>query len=136
MEITLADLVNIVRKPNEFILNLQSTPHMVKIVMTALIDSGLNLNPQIDGHVIYIHMPKITTEHRQALIKGVRALATKTKDQIKDQNLHKRFQVKDTKKLSKDLVSDAQANLNYFVKCRSQNIDEITAQKIDSLTNN
>lgn len=134
MRVTLGDIVNIVRKQNDLIINLSATPSAVKPALLAIQESGLNLNPQPDGNVIYIRMPRITTEHRQQLIKSVRLSGQKVKDQIKDRNLHKKFMEKDLKRLSKDLVNDAQANLNYFIRNKCAEIDEIVRHKEESLT--
>ena len=134
MRVTLGDIVNIVRKQNDLIINLSATPSAVKPALLAIQESGLNLNPQPDGNVIYIRMPRITTEHRQQLIKSVRLAGQKVKDQIKDRNFHKKFMEKDLKRLSKDLVNDAQANLNYFIRNKCAEIDEIVRHKEESLT--
>ena len=134
MRVTLGDIVNIVRRQNDLIINLSATPSAVKPALLAIQESGLNLNPQPDGNVIYIRMPRITTEHRQQLIKSVRLAGQKVKDQIKDRNFHKKFMEKDLKRLSKDLVNDAQANLNYFIRNKCAEIDEIVRHKEESLT--
>lgn len=115
-----------------------TAPNALKPTMTALAESGFNLNPQQDGTVIYIRLPKVTTEHRETLIKSVKAAGQKAKDKIKDRNFHKKFYHKggDTKKLSQDLLADATANINFFVKQQSNLIDEIIKQKAESLLNN
>lgn len=136
MKVTLGDIVNIVRKQNDLIINLSATPAAVKPALLAIQESGLNLNPQPDGNVIYIRMPRITTEHRQALIKSVRLAGQKIKDRIKDRNFHKKFMEKDLKRLSKDLVNDAQANLNYYIRQKFTEIDEIVRHKEESLASN
>ena len=130
----ISDIVSVTRTKNDFLINLEPLPHMVKAVMNAILESGLNLNPQIDGHVIYIQMPKVTTEHRQNLIKGVKQLSVKVKNDLKDRNFHKQFEQEDVSTLSKDLINNAQANLHHYIKRKCTIIDEITAQKCDSLS--
>lgn len=135
---TLADIVTISRKQQELVINLAATPTATKAVMAAIVGSGLNLNPQQDGNIIYIRTPKVTTEHRQALIKSVKAAGQKAKDTLKDRNFQKKFYIKlaDLKKLSQDLQNDVTANVNYFVKQKSALIDEIVEQKAQSLQTN
>ena len=43
---------------------------------------------------------------------------------------------KDLKRLSKDLVNDAQANLNYYIRQKFTEIDEIVRHKEESLASN
>ncbi|XP_023343360.1 ribosome-recycling factor, mitochondrial [Eurytemora carolleeae] len=40
--------------------------------MTAIRDSGLNLNPQQEGFTIYVPIPKVTREHREHLAEGAK----------------------------------------------------------------
>lgn len=136
IQVHLADIVQIVRKQNDFMLNMSATPSAVKPTMMALTESGLGLNPQQDGHMIYLKMPKVTTEHRQALIKSVKALAQKYKDSIKDRNMIKKFYIKHDKKVSQDLMADVQANVAYYLKTRATEIDDIVAKKVESLMTN
>ncbi|KAH9410264.1 hypothetical protein TYRP_010022, partial [Tyrophagus putrescentiae] len=138
VKVALADIVTVARKQQEIVINMAAAPNALKPAMTALMESGFNLNPQQDGTIIYIRLPKVTTEHRETLIKLVKTAGQKAKDKIKDRNFHKKFYHKgtDTKKLSQDLLSDVSANMNYFIKQQNSLIDEIIKQKTDSLINN
>ena len=136
INVKLSDIVTITRKQNDMVLNFAATPNAVKPAAIAIGSSGLNLNPQQDGHIIYITMPKVTTEHRQALIKSVRNIGQKVKDKIKDRNFQKKFFLKMDKKLSEDLIKDVNENIVYYIKQKSLNIDDIINKKIESLTNN
>lgn len=117
-------------------LNFAATPNAVKPAVNAINHSGLNLNPQQDGTMIYIRMPKVTTEHRQALIKSVRTVGQKVKDKMKDRNFQKKFFFKPDKKLSEDIVSGANENLAYYTKQKGVLVDEIVEKKIESLSTN
>lgn len=138
VKVALADIVTVARKQQEIVINMATAPNALKPTMTALAESGFNLNPQQDGTIIYIRLPKVTTEHRETLIKSVKTAGQKAKDKIKDRNFHKKFYHKgaDTKKLSQDLLADATANIIFFVKQQSNLIDEIIKQKAESLLNN
>ncbi|KAJ6215906.1 hypothetical protein RDWZM_010406 [Blomia tropicalis] len=134
--IQLNDIVTVSRKQQELVINLGATPDAVKPAMQAILDSGLGLNPQLDGNTIFIRYPKVTTEHRQTLIKSVRMLGQQTKDRIKDRNLLKRFTHKsESKKLSRDLLNDANSNVQYYIKEKCSEIDEIISTKVHSLEN-
>ncbi|UXI15242.1 hypothetical protein NH340_JMT01185 [Sarcoptes scabiei] len=131
----LGDLATVVRKQNDLILNLSSSPNAVKAAITAINRSGLNLNPQSDGHIIYMKLPRITSEHREDLIKSVKSVGNATKDHIRNNSFQKKFYIKDgQKKISQELLSEIRSNLNYFIRNKCEEIDEIVKHKIDSLS--
>lgn len=131
----MGDLATVVRKQNDLILNLSSSPNAVKAAITAINRSGLNLNPQSDGHIIYMKLPRITSEHREDLIKSVKSVGNATKDHIKNNSFQKKFYIKDgQKKISQELLSEIRSNLNYFIRNKCEEIDEIVKHKIDSLS--
>lgn len=131
----MGDLATVVRKQNDLILNLSSSPNAVKAAITAINRSGLNLNPQSDGHIIYMKLPRITSEHREDLIKSVKSVGNATKDHIRNNSFQKKFYIKDgQKKISQELLSEIRSNLNYFIRNKCEEIDEIVKHKIDSLS--
>lgn len=136
MKIQLGDIVPVVRKQNDLIINLAAMPNAVKPTLQAIQESGLNLNPQPDGNVIYIKLPKITSEYRQSMINSLKLTGQKTVDQIKNRNFHKKFYVKSGKKISEDLQYNVQANLMHFVKQKCLEIDNIIKEKQAALSEN
>lgn len=46
------------KTPQLIMINLSATPSYLQPVLTALNASGLNLNPQVEGHIIYLAVPK------------------------------------------------------------------------------
>ncbi|XP_018335368.1 ribosome-recycling factor, mitochondrial [Agrilus planipennis] len=82
---TLQELAQIIRKnPKTLVVNMHVFPQAIPAVLTALKNSGMNLNPQQDGTTLYIPIPKVTREHRETLAKNAKSLFVKYRDAIKD----------------------------------------------------
>ncbi|CAB3240698.1 unnamed protein product [Arctia plantaginis] len=81
----LQELAQIVRKnPKTMVINFGSFPQAIPNALKAIQGSGLNLNPQQDGTTLYVPVPKVTKEHREALAKNAKALYIKCRDSMKD----------------------------------------------------
>ncbi|XP_063828927.1 ribosome-recycling factor, mitochondrial [Ostrinia nubilalis] len=81
----LQELAQIVRKnPKTIVINFASFPQAIPDALKAISTSGLNLNPQQDGTTLYVPVPKVTKEHREALAKNAKALYIKCRDALKD----------------------------------------------------
>ncbi|XP_076227762.1 mitochondrial ribosome recycling factor 1 isoform X2 [Nomia melanderi] len=52
--------------------------------MDVLLKSNMNLNPQQEGTVLYLPIPKVTKEHREKLAKTAKAYFMKSKDKFTD----------------------------------------------------
>ncbi|CAH0400276.1 unnamed protein product [Chilo suppressalis] len=101
----LQELAQIVRKnPKTIVMNFASFPQAIPDALKAIYNSGLNLNPQQDGTTLYVPVPKVTKEHREALAKNAKALYIKCRDALKDvQNDYLKKAKKQTG-VSEDLV--------------------------------
>lgn len=81
----LQELAQIVRKnPKTLVINFASFPQAIPNALKSIQASGLNLNPQQDGTTLYVPVPKVTKEHREALAKNAKALYIKCRDSMKD----------------------------------------------------
>ncbi|XP_049875467.1 ribosome-recycling factor, mitochondrial [Pectinophora gossypiella] len=106
-EYELQELAQIVRKnPKTMVINFASFPQAIPDALKAIAHSGMNLNPQQDGTTLFVPVPKVTKEHREALAKNAKALYIKCRDAMKDvQNDY----IKKAKKhtgVSEDLIFD------------------------------
>lgn len=101
----LQELAQIIRKnPKTLVIDFASFPQVIPDVLKAIHSSGLNLNPQQDGTRLYVPVPKVTKEHREALAKNAKALYIKCRDAMKD--IQNEF-IKKSKKqtsVSEDLI--------------------------------
>lgn len=88
------DLAEIGKKnPKLYILNFSAFPQTIPAVMATLQNSHLNINPQQDGTKIFVPVPKVTKEYREALAKKAKMYFFKCKEQIRE------VQIKYSKKL-------------------------------------
>ncbi|KAJ0175922.1 hypothetical protein K1T71_008096 [Dendrolimus kikuchii] len=84
-EYELQELAQIVRKnPKTIVINFSSFPQVIPDALKAIQSSGLNLNPQQDGTTLFVPVPKVTKEHREALAKNAKAMYIKCRDAIKE----------------------------------------------------
>ncbi|KAM3959721.1 mitochondrial ribosome recycling factor 1 [Aphomia sociella] len=104
-EYELQELAQIVRKnPKTIVINFASFPQAIPDALKAISASGLNLNPQQDGTTVYVPVPKVTKEHREALAKNAKALYIKCRDAMKDVQNDYIKKVKKQSSVSEDLV--------------------------------
>jgi ribosome recycling factor len=98
--------------------------------------AGINLNPVVDGKTIRIHIPPLTTEARQQLVKTlhqqiesgkvmIRNLRTETKKAIEAQE--------GQDGISEDHISADLTTLDNEVKTITNQIDALSARKADEL---
>lgn len=134
----LNEIANITRKsPQLVVINLSSMPDAIKPVMTSIAESGMNLNPQQEGNVIYLAIPKVTREHREGLANNARALYQKTRDELKSiQNSFTNYVKKQKKSnISEELIFNVNENLKYLIDIKIQECEHILLQKINELLN-
>lgn len=73
-----------VKSAQKFTINMSDSPQAVNEAVKAIRDSGMNLNPQADGTVIQIPIPKVTKEHRENLSKTAKVMCDKAKVNIRN----------------------------------------------------
>ncbi|KAH9644715.1 hypothetical protein HF086_003820 [Spodoptera exigua] len=109
----LQELAQIVRKnPKTIVINFSSFPQAIPNALKALQGSGLNLNPQQDGTTLYVPVPKVTKEHREALAKNAKALYIKCRDSVKDVQADFIKKVKKQSSISEDLAFNVSKQIN------------------------
>uniref|UniRef100_A0A0K8SAS9 Ribosome-recycling factor, mitochondrial n=1 Tax=Lygus hesperus TaxID=30085 RepID=A0A0K8SAS9_LYGHE len=81
----LIELGQVIRSnPKTVVINMTAFPQAIPSVLKALSESGMNLNPQQDGTTLYVPVPKVTKEHREALAKNAKTHFIKCRDGIRD----------------------------------------------------
>jgi ribosome recycling factor len=97
----------------------------VSTVDQAIRTSDLNLNPQVDGQLLRIAIPKLTEERRKELIKVLKTIAEKAKVAIRN---IRRDSLEELKKEQKDKnlsEDDLKKNSNEVQKITDLKIAEI-----------
>lgn len=109
----LQELAQIVRKnPKTMVINFAFFPQAIPNALKAIQGSGLNLNPQQDGTTLYVPVPKVTKEHREALAKNAKALYIKCRDAVKDVQSDFNKKLKKQNGVSEDLVFNLTKQIN------------------------
>ncbi|KAK2587047.1 hypothetical protein KPH14_011001 [Odynerus spinipes] len=98
----LQELVQISRTPKLVTLNASAFPQVIPNIIEILSKNQMNLNPQQDGTVIYIPIPKVTKEYRENLSKSAKSFFIKTRDDIKDIRTNQIKKLKNLEKLPQD----------------------------------
>jgi len=98
---------------------------LIKNIENSIMDSGLGLNPQIDGQIIRLPIPKLSEERREELTKLASKYAENSKVVIR--NIRRDFietqkNLKKNNELSED---DLKKILNDVQKITDNSIDEI-----------
>lgn len=71
------------KSPQFIMVNMSSFPEAIAAASRALRESSMNLNPEVDGTIIKVPVPKVTREHRENLAKLARQLSNKAKDSLR-----------------------------------------------------
>ncbi len=104
---------------------------LVGVVEKSILDSNLGLNPQIDGNLIRLPIPKLSEERRNELSKVASQYAEKAKVVIR--NIRREFN--DNKKKDKKENNLSDDDVKKFLDQAQTKTDEFI-KKIDLLTEN
>lgn len=85
------------KSPQVILVNMSSFPEATAAATHALRESSMNLNPEVDGTVIKIPIPKVTREHRENLAKLAKQFSNKAKDSLRKVRTNAVTQVKRAK---------------------------------------
>ena len=110
-------------------------PEYIKQVLAAINASGMNLNPQQEGTVIYLPIPIVTREHREMLVKNAKTLCQKSKDELKDIFASFSSYVSKQKKghISEELIFNINQNLKHIIDAKVAECDEVLNRKVNEL---
>ena len=98
---------------------------IIKSIESSINDSGLGINPQIDGQLIRLPIPKLSEERRKELTKIASEYAENSKVSIR--NIRRDF-IENSKKEKKDYNTsedDFKKKLNNIQQITDTNIDKI-----------
>ncbi|KAI3362392.1 hypothetical protein L3Q82_012695 [Scortum barcoo] len=72
------------KSPQFIMVNMSSFPEAIMAASHALRESSsMNLNPEVEGTIIKVPVPKVTREHRENLTKLAKQLSNKAKDSLR-----------------------------------------------------
>ncbi|XP_017265955.1 ribosome-recycling factor, mitochondrial [Kryptolebias marmoratus] len=85
------------KSPQLIMINMSSFPEATAAAACALREDSMNLNPEVDGTIIKVPVPKVTREHRENLVKLAKQLSNKAKDSLRKVRSNAVNQVKKAK---------------------------------------
>ena len=105
---------------------------VIKNIESAILDSGLGINPQIDGQIIRIRIPDLTEERRKELIKVLKGMTEKNKVSIRNIRREANEELKKKlkeKKITEDENKNFEKSTQKLTDDHISTIDKITAEK-------
>ena len=110
---------------------------LIKSIENAITESNLGINPQVDGQIIRLPIPKLSEERRKEIIKIASEIAENSRITIR--NIRRDFieTSKNEKKNSNLSEDELKRKINEIQKITDSNIDKIDkileAKKVDIL---
>ena len=106
----------------------------IKAIETAILKSGLGLNPGNDGNVIRLPIPPLNEERRRDLVKVVHRLAEEIKTAIRNVRRDANDQVKKLEKekavgVSEDTAKKTSDDIQKLTDARIKEVDEAVKHK-------
>ena len=98
---------------------------LIKVIENAITESNLGINPQTDGQLIRLPIPKLSEERRKEIIKIASEFAENSKVTVR--NIRRDFieSSKDEKKNSNLSEDELKKRINDIQKITDNNIDKI-----------
>ncbi|XP_054249411.1 ribosome-recycling factor, mitochondrial [Indicator indicator] len=122
------------KSPQLIIVNMASFPESTAAAMKAIRDSGMNLNPEADGTVIRVPVPKVTREHRESLAKLAKQSTNKSKEALRRVRSKSINQVKKFKsKVSEDTIWLLEKQIQQMADSTAAEMDKLLAAKTKEL---
>ncbi|KAM3874606.1 ribosome-recycling factor, mitochondrial [Diretmus argenteus] len=122
------------KSPQLIVVNMTSFPEATAAATRALRESSMKLNPEVDGTIIGVPIPKVTREHRENLAKLAKQLSNKAKDSLRKVRSNAVVQVKRAKEgHSEDTIRLIEKQLQQMADNMAADIDKQLAAKTKEL---
>ncbi|CAL8321315.1 unnamed protein product [Lota lota] len=122
------------KSPQLIVVNMTSSPEATVAVTRALRESSMKLNPEVDGAIIKVPIPKVTREHRENLGKLAKQLSNKAKDSLRRVRSNAVSQVKKAKEdHSEDTIRLLEKQVEQMADNMAADIDKQLASKTKEL---
>ncbi|XP_073333458.1 ribosome-recycling factor, mitochondrial [Pagrus major] len=122
------------KSPQVIMVNMSSFPEATAAAARALSESSMNLNPEVDGTIIKVPVPKVTREYRENLTKVAKQLSNKAKDSLRRVRSNAVTQIKKAKEgHSEDTIRLVEKQIQQLSDKISVDIDKQLAAKTKEL---
>ncbi|XP_016413137.1 ribosome-recycling factor, mitochondrial-like [Sinocyclocheilus rhinocerous] len=109
-------------------------PQAMAAVTRALQDSSMGLNPEVEGTIIRVPVPRVTREHRENLVKLAKQFSNKAKDSLRKVRTNAVTRVKKSKEgVSEDTIHLIEKQIQQMADGYVADIDKQLATKTKEL---
>ncbi|MEM6630944.1 MAG: ribosome recycling factor [Bacteroidota bacterium] len=108
---------------------------MLQLIERAIIEANLGFNPQNDGEIIRIPIPRLTEERRKQLSKQARAEGENAKIGIRNVRQEANSMLKDLQKegASEDAIKSAERQIQEITDAHVKTVDETLKKKEEEI---
>ncbi|PNI69429.1 MRRF isoform 2 [Pan troglodytes] len=110
------------KSPQLILVNMASFPECTAAAIKAIRESGMNLNPEVEGTLIRVPIPQVTREHREMLVKLAKQNTNKAKDSLR------KVRTNSMNKLKKSKYTVSEDTIRLIEKQISQMADDTVAE--------
>ncbi|XP_052504536.1 ribosome-recycling factor, mitochondrial isoform X1 [Budorcas taxicolor] len=122
------------KSPQLILVNMASFPECTAAAIKAIRESGMNLNPEVEGTLIRVPIPKVTREHREMLVKLAKQNTNKAKDSLRKIRTNAINKVKKSKdKASEDTIRLIEKQISQMADDTVAELDRHLAMKTKEL---
>ncbi|XP_043914208.1 ribosome-recycling factor, mitochondrial isoform X2 [Protopterus annectens] len=122
------------KSPQFILVNMNSFPEATSAAAKAIRESGMNLNPEVDGTLIRVPVPKVTREHRENLAKLAKQFTNKAKESLRRIRSNAVNQVKKSKDAaSEDTIRLIEKQIQQMVDDIGDEMDKLLSAKTKEL---
>lgn len=122
------------KSPQLILVNMASFPECTAAAIKAIRESGMNLNPEVEGTLIRVPIPKVTREHREMLVKLAKQNTNKAKDSLRKVRTSAMNKLKKSKdKASEDTIRLIEKQISQMADATAAELDRHLAVKTKEL---
>ncbi|XP_016040486.1 ribosome-recycling factor, mitochondrial isoform X2 [Erinaceus europaeus] len=122
------------KSPQLILVNMASFPECTAAAIKAIRESGMNLNPEMEGTLIRVPIPKVTREHREMLVKLAKQSTNKAKDSLRKVRTNAMNKLKKSKdKTSEDTIRLIEKQISQMAEDIVEELDRHLAVKTKEL---
>lgn len=122
------------KSPQLILVNMASFPECTAAAIKAIRESGMNLNPELEGTLIRVPIPKVTREHREMLVKLAKQNTNKAKESLRKVRTNAMNKVKKSKdKVSEDTIRLVEKQISQMADNMAAELDRHLAVKTKEL---
>nr|XP_025865034.1 ribosome-recycling factor, mitochondrial isoform X1 [Vulpes vulpes] len=122
------------KSPHLILVNMASFPECTAAAIKAIRESGMNLNPEVEGTLIRVPIPKVTREHREMMVKLAKQNTNKAKDSLRKVRTNAMNKLKKSKdKVSEDTIRLIEKQISQMADNTVAELDRHLAVKTKEL---